>query len=409
MKRVVFHIDVNSAFLSWSAVKELEDGGTRDLRLIPSVVGGDEKSRHGIVLAKSIPAKKYGIQTGETLHSARLKCPELVSVRGAGHDYYSQKSNEIMGIVNNYSDRVSKYSIDECFVEYTGMERLMGEPVKTAYEIKDRIKKELGFTVNIGVGGNKLLAKMAGDFEKPDKVHVLFAEDIREKMWPLPVADLFMCGRQSVKQLTKMGIKTIGDLASTDISLLCKTFKSYGTLLWRYANGLDDSPVIPGEERRPPKSVSTSWTLPADVTDYAGAHKIILCLAETVCKRLRELNSLSGTISVFIKNTDFLVYGAQSKISKTDCTEQIYEKAAEIFDGLWKGEPLRLLGVRAEDFSPGDYAQLNIMETRFEKLKLLDEAIDEIRDRYGYAAVFRGSLWNERRKQRLGSAFTVTQ
>jgi DNA polymerase-4 len=293
--RIVFHIDVNSAYLSWEAVNRLQYGDTVDLRTIPSVVGGDESTRHGIVLAKSIPAKKYKIKTGETLFSARMKCPHLVVVP-PHYDLYMRCSAAMHKILEEYSPCVQQFSIDEYFLDYTNMEKHFGKPIDAAFQIKNRIKKELGFTVNIGISTNKLLAKMASEFEKPDKVHTLFPYEIPEKMWPLPVENLFMVGRATAPKLRSKNIFTIGQLANTDPELLKYWLKSHGLLIWQYANGMDESPLR--SEGLPIKGIGNSTTIAFDVTDKKTACMVLLSLTETVTMRLRDVKKCAYVISV---------------------------------------------------------------------------------------------------------------
>ena len=197
---IVFHIDVNSAFLSWEAVNRAKKGMEPDLRTIPSAIGGDMAKRHGVILAKSIPAKQYNVRTGESIMEARKKCPNLLII-SPNHKLYKKYSNAFMDILREYTPDVEQFSIDEAFMDMTGTQLLFGEPIAAANQIKDRIKKELGFTVNVGISSNKLLAKMASDFQKPDLVHTLFPDEIRTKMWGLPVSDLFFVGRVTTKKL----------------------------------------------------------------------------------------------------------------------------------------------------------------------------------------------------------------
>ena len=214
--RVVFHIDVNSAFLSWTAAYRVRHlGQTLDLRDVPAVIAGDKSSRHSIILAKSIPAKKYGVRTGEPLGVALEKCPELV-IAEPDYELYVSASRSLMALLREYSPLVEQFSIDEAWMDMTGTAGLFGPPVLAAEQLKDRIRRELGFTVNIGISCNKLLAKMAGDFEKPDKVHTLFPDEIPQKLWGLPVGELFMVGRATERKLRGMGLTTIGQLAQTD-------------------------------------------------------------------------------------------------------------------------------------------------------------------------------------------------
>lgn len=398
MSRIIFHIDVNSAFLSWTAVERLNKGEPIDLREIPSIVGGDSETRHGIVLAKSIPAKKYGIVTGEPIAMALRKCPELVCVP-PDFPLYARNSRRMFEILSDYSDRIEQFSIDEGFLEYSGMEKLLGPPLETAEMIRQRIKKELGFTVNIGVSCNKILAKMAGELEKPDKLITLFPEEIEEKLWPLPVEDLFMVGRRTSPRLREMGIRTIGELANFPLPLLEKEFKSFGRMLHAYANGIDDSPVVPESEATELKSIGNSTTTSFDVEDRETAYKILLALSETVSMRLRGHKLCAQEIAVTLKSSDFKVYSHQKQlVNAVDCTNAVYETAKEIFDEVWKKEPLRLLGVRAGKLCAEDCVQLSFLEEDWSKQKKADAAMDAIRLKYGKNTVRRSTFADDESK-----------
>lgn len=398
MSRIIFHIDVNSAFLSWTAVERLNKGDPIDLREIPSIVGGDSETRHGIVLAKSTPAKKYGIVTGEPIAMALRKCPELVCVP-PDFPLYARNSRRMFEILSDYSDRIEQFSIDEGFLEYSGMEKLLGPPLKTAEMIRQRIKKELGFTVNIGVSCNKILAKMAGELEKPDKLITLFPEEIEEKLWPLPVEDLFMVGRRTSPRLREMGIRTIGELANFPLPLLEKEFKSFGRMLHAYANGIDDSPVVPESEATELKSIGNSTTTSFDVEDRETAYKILLALSETVSMRLRGHKLCAQEIAVTLKSSDFKVYSHQKQlVNAVDCTNAVYETAKEIFDEVWKKEPLRLLGVRAGKLCAEDCVQLSFLEEDWSKQKKADAAMDAIRLKYGKNTVRRSTFADDESK-----------
>ena len=218
-ERIIFHVDVNNAFLSWTAVKLLKEGYDTDIRTISSVIGGDEAKRSGIVLAKSPVAKKFGIVTAETLYSARKKC-SFVKVFPPDYAWYYEQSRLFHDYLKQYTPNVEKYSVDEAFLDLSGMHYIYDDYEKLAYKIKNDIKEMFGFTVNVGIANNMLCAKMASDFEKPDKVHTLYDEEVKNKMWPLPIRDLFMVGRSTSSALEKLGIHTIGDLANTDISFL---------------------------------------------------------------------------------------------------------------------------------------------------------------------------------------------
>jgi len=389
-KRIIFHIDVNSAYLSWEAVYRLQQGDSLDLRTVPSVVGGDPLTRHGIVLAKSIPAKKYNIKTGEGLYSALAKCPELIIVKP--NYYLFRRCSEALGnILKEYSPLVQQFSVDEYFLDYTAMEKLLGDPIDTAYKIKDRIKSELGFTVNIGISTNKLLAKMASELQKPDKVHTLFPEEIPDKMWPLPVEELFMVGRATSRKLLARNIKTIGDLAHTDPRLLKAMLKSHGILIWNYAQGQENSPVHPGS-RIEVKGMGNSTTIPFDVDNRREAYLVLLSLIETVSARLRNGGYLAQLVSVSLKTNEFLSYSHQRKLYQpTDCTNEIWEIACELFDEAWKGQPLRHLGVRVSELCHNDFYQPTFLGKDYAKERKVDRAIDEIRERFGAQAIVRSA------------------
>ena len=287
MKRIIFHIDVNNAFLSWTAIKMLNEGSEIDIRKIPSVIGGDESSRHGIVLAKSPIAKKMGIKTAMSLYEARKICPDI-KVFKSDYKWYQEESKKLMEYLSTFSPSLEQFSIDECFLDLTGTTYLYKDYIELAHTIKDNIKKNFGFTVNIGIANNKLCAKMASDFEKPDKVHTLFEDEIVKKLWPLPVGDIFMVGKSTTERLNKMGIKTVNDLAHTDIKKLEKAFKNQATSLHNAAWGIDESPVE--SERRQRKSISTESTLPNDENDREKLKEILFSQSIEVGRQLRNKN-----------------------------------------------------------------------------------------------------------------------
>jgi DNA polymerase-4 len=395
-KRIIFHIDVNSAYLSWEAIERLRKGSKVDLRTIPSIVGGDPAKRHGIVLAKSIPAKKYGIVTGEPVFKALKKCPNLVIVPPS-HKVYAMQSKAMTDLLLSYTPDIEKFSIDECFIDATGLRLLYGDDyMSLAYEIKNRIRDELGFTVNIGISENKLLAKMASDFKKPDMIHTLFPHEIKDKMWPLPVFELYMVGKAATARFERMGIKTIGDLANTNPEILEKQFKKYGRMIWEYANGYDDSPVQSGQTDQ--KDISNETTTGFDITDRETARLYILSLSETVGMRLRKARLYAGVISVNLKNNNFESYSKQKKIDNpTQDTDVIFETASELFDKVWKREPLRLIGVATSQLQKDPVEQFSMFDflprNRKDKLKL-NRSIDKIREKYGNEYIIRGSLLN---------------
>ena len=396
MDKVIFHIDVNSAFLSWEAVYRLYHlGGKVDLRDEVSAVGGDMAMRHGIILAKSIPAKKYNIKTGESIVEALQKCPQLKLVP-PNYSLYERCSAAFMEILRQYSPDVEQYSVDEAFVDMTGTESLWGEPVTAANRIRNQIKEELGFTVNVGVSENKLLAKMASDFQKPDRIHTLWKHEIEMKMWPLPVTDLFFVGRATAKKLFHMGIHTIGELAQSDAIMLKSHLKKHGEVIWAFANGMDVSVVQ--SEAPANKGYGNSTTIAFDVTDASTAKLVLLALAETVGTRLRAAGVRAEVIAVGIKTFDLQYASHQMTLNNaTNITIEIHRCACQLFDSLWNGKVIRHLGIHTSRIKDHmDMRQLDMFDTTdYEKLEHMDATVDKIRMRYGRdslkRAVFVGS------------------
>jgi len=401
-KPIYFHIDVNSAYLSWSAVHMLEQGEALDLREIPAIIGGDREKRHGVVLAKSIPAKKYGIKTGEPITDALKKCPSL-TIASPNHRLYAAYSKHLIQLLAYYSSDISQYSIDECFLTYTPIKGsgdstgISDTPAEAAEIIKDTIKNKFNYTVNIGISTNKLLAKMASDFEKPNKVHTLFPEEIEAKMWPLPVRDLFMVGKSTAAKLELLGIKTIGELAKTDPDILVSHLKSHGRIIWEYANGIETTSIDTHMKETKDSSISNSTTISYDVENASDAKHILLQLAETVGGRLRKASYAAGMVSVEIKYGTFESASHQKQLmTPSNTTDVIYQVACQLFDEFWNGNPIRLLGIRTSKLSSDDMVQLNLFDMeQNEKLRKLDKALDSIRKKYGDDAVVRGSLMDE--------------
>ena len=392
--RIIFHIDVNSAFLSWESLERIGRGES-DLRDIEAAVGGDMATRHGVILAKSIPAKKYHVRTGESIVEALRKCPNLIVVK-PHHDRYREYSKAFMKILHEYTPDVEQFSVDEAFMDMTGTELLFGDPITAAYTIKDRIKSELGFTVNVGISTNKLLAKMASDFEKPDKVHTLFPDEMKEKMWGLPVSDLFFVGNATTKKLHELGIYKIGQLANANLAVLKMHLKKQGETIWNFANGIDFS-VVQSEPSQN-KEYGNSTTIPFDVTDEKVAKLFLLNLSEKVAERLREDGVKIASVSVTIKDHSFKTKSHQKKLdAQTNITSEIYEVSCELFDELWDRTPIRLLGIQTSKILEEDYGrQLNLFDdTDYEKMEKLDEAVDRIREKYGKSYVKMASFLND--------------
>ena len=386
-ERVIFHVDANSAFLSWSAAYRVKVlGEEKDLREVPAVVAGDRESRHSIILAKSGPAKKYGIQTGEPLFQALEKCPDLEVIQ-PDYELYVEASRHFVAMLRQFSPAVEQYSIDEAWVDMTGTERLWGAPRLAAEKMRQRIWEELGFTVNVGISSNKLLAKMAGDFEKPNKVHTLFPEEIQEKFWPLPVRDLFLVGSATEKKLNLLGIYTIGDLAKTEVQTLKRRLGKHGETIWHFANGRNADMVTP--EPAENKGYSNSVTTARDIVTAADAHQVLLSLCETVAMRMRRDGKSGGCISIHLRTNEFRHFSHQSKLhGATNMTEELFRQACRIFDEAWdRITPLRQLGVQVTHLAQEPYQQYDLFSgvspARYERKLRLDEAVDALRDKFG--------------------------
>ncbi len=392
-ERLIFHIDVNSAFLSWESVARLrEDPAALDLRTIPSAVGGDASKRHGIVLAKSTPAKAFGVATGEPLAQALRKCPSLVVVP-SHYELYVSFSRKLIHLLEDYTPDIEKFSIDEAFLDMTETIHLFGSPVETADAIRRRVREELGFTVNVGIAPNKLLAKMASDFEKPDRTHTLFREEIPSKMWPLPIRDLFLVGGAAQRKMEAMGLRTIGDLARCDLELLRSQLgDKYSRQIHRYANGIDDEPV---EERAAVnKGYGNRITLARDVSDTETACQVLLSLAETVGARLRADHVLCNQVCVELRDWRFRSSSHQGALQfPTDSTSVIYEEACRLLREFWDGTPVRLIGIRTGKISDHAFVQMSLFETEQDRKRLkMEQAVDQIRSRFGTDSIKRASF-----------------
>lgn len=393
METVIFHIDVNNAFLSWEALYRLQVLGEKlDLRTIPSAIAGDKESRHGIILAKSMPAREYGVQTAETIGDALKKCPNLMLVPTRKH-IYKQYSQRLMSLLHEYSATIEKFSIDEAFADMTDTPLLCqyAEPQKAADALRRTIYERLGFTVNIGVSSNKLLAKMASDFKKPNRTHTLFLEEIQEKMWPLPIRDLLFVGRSTEQRLYNLGIRTIGELANFDCDVICSHLGKHGKMIHNYANGVDESPVT--SEVAESKGYGNSTTVSHDVTDVYEAKKILSSLCDTVGERLRKDEVMAGSIAVSIKYATFVRNSHQCTLdTPTDNTQEIYQYVCALFDECWNGQPIRLLGVATGKITRERIRQLTLFDhEKNEKKEKLNSAIDDIRKKFGNDAIMPAS------------------
>lgn len=420
MNKIFFHIDVNSAYLSWTSVENLKTGNGPDLRDTPSIIGGDSSTRHGIVLAKSIPAKKYGIETAEPIVSALKKCPSLV-IAAPDHRMYSRYSHALMEHLSAFCPDIEQVSVDECYMDYTPVSSKYPSPTAAATALKDSVRETFGYTVNVGISDRKVLAKMASDFQKPDLVHTLYSNEIADKMWPLPVSRLFLCGRSSAETLRKLGILTIGELAATAPSIVTAHLKSHGQTLWNYANGIDDSDIVTQEADA--KGIGNSTTLAHDVTDRSEARRILLSLSESVASRLRSAKKRASCLTVEIKYASFTSVSHQTMLDcPADSADLLYRTACLLFDELWTKKPVRLLGIRATKLSdPDEPVQMSLFDLavspepekqntsgtkwrvqpdhspRPEKYQKLDQALDQIRGRYGKDSVVRGTFFKPKK------------
>lgn len=393
MEKQILHVDVNNAFLSWTAVEMLKNGSETDIREIPAIIGGDETKRSGIVLAKSMKAKECGIKTADTIYQARIKCPNI-KIFSSNFKVYKKYSNELYKLLLEYTDKIERFSIDECFLDMT--EYLMKDTLlNKAKEISRRVKEELGFTVNIGVAHNKLLAKMASDFAKPDKIHTLFEDEISKKMWPLPISDLFMLGKKSVPKLYNMQIRTIGELAKADVTTLSKKFGKHGRQMWEYANGIDNSEVQYKEEK--PKCIGNSITLSENITEIEKLQEILLALAEQVSYRLRKHDLLANTVRVQLRTKDFQDTSHQSKLAvASSTTREIYQKAKELLAQMFhRHMSIRLIGLSVDNLIEKNNIQMSLFnQNSNEKQEKLDKVVDELKNKYGYNSVTRAGKMN---------------
>lgn len=396
MNRIIFHIDVNSAFLSWEAAKRVKNGES-DIRNIASCIGGDPTTRRGVVLAKSNEAKKQGVKTGEPLSFSLRKCPQL-QIFKPDFKLYSSCSKAFKDICKLYSPTMEESSIDECFLDMTGIANDSKQATKIAHEIKDRIKNELGFTVNVGIGENKLCAKMASDFEKPDKVHTLFLNEVPTKMWPLSVEDLLFVGKASAKKLNSLGIHKIGQLANAKIEFLAKHFGNKRSLyMHNFANAIDDSPVL--SERPEPKGYSNSITLEENLSSITEANTVLLALADVVTGHMRKDGNKAHSISVGIRFLNFQNQSHQMSFSEPlSTTNEVYEAAKKLLRELWKGRrPIRLISISLTNLTKlSGCKQLSFFDKpskQVETIKKSDEkvnmVIDSLRKKYGFNVIKR--------------------
>jgi DNA polymerase-4 len=396
MERVIMHIDVNNAFLSWTAVYLLNNGSKYDIRNSYAVIGGDEKARRGIVLAKSMPAKKLGVVTGETLYSARKKCPVLKAYP-MNYPFYQEMSNKLFNLIRKYSPDIEIASIDECYLDYTKVKNLYGEPYEFALKLKKEVNETLGFTINIGIANNKLCAKMASDFSKPNKIHTLYMNEIEEKMWPLKVGELFGIGKKTKEKLEKININTIYDLAHADQKKLYPYFKNQAKSMIDWANGIDNSEVI--SDIIAPKGISNEITLDHDISDKTKLQEYLLFLSEKVGIRIRKENKYAYVVAVIIKDKYFKRRTHQKKLDKPiSLSKDIYEVSKEILNEMWNEDSVRLIGIRLDKLTEKRVIQASLFDTIDNEVKdtTLEKTLDNLKDKFGVSVIKRASLKNKK-------------
>ena len=385
MERIIFHVDVNNAFLSWTAVYLLNNGYDKDIRKIPSIIAGDEASRHGIVLAKSPVAKKYGVVSAETVYSAKRKCKDL-EVFPPQYDFYMEMSSKFYNYLKEFTPIIERASIDECFLDLTNTKYLYDDIMSLAYKIKNEIKEKFGFTVNVGIGNNKLCAKMASDFLKPDKVHTLFMEEIKDKMWPLDVNNLLFVGKSTTKILKDININTIGELANANINLLKRYFKNRSMDLINSANGIDNSLVVPNDYQN--KSISISRTLKEDTNDEKLLKKVLLDMSDNVGLRARKKALYASNIAITFKTSSFKSFSHQLKIDNpTNNTMDIYHKVLSLYDFIDKKEMIRNIGIRLGDLKLNNSEQISLFDNNKENNDSLQRLLDDINSKYNGSVI----------------------
>ncbi len=395
MKRIILHIDVNNAFLSWTAVDLLKSGHKKDIRCVPSVIGGDETKRTGIVLAKSPEAKKHGIVTGETLYSARKKYNNL-EIYPSNYELYERESNKFIEIIKKYTPDIEQVSIDECFIDYTKVKSMYGCELSFAKKLQSEIYSTLGFTVNIGIANNKLCAKMASDFSKPNKIHTLYDDEVKIKMWPLDVGELYGIGKKSASVLHELKIHTIGDLASSDINFLYKYFKNITASLIDKANGIDTEEVDSSEYI--PKGIGNEITIDHDVYEKEELHKYLLALSENVGLRIRKMNKYASVVVLTLKNNKFRRMNHQKKLKNSiNDTDSIYKVSKELLKETDIIDPIRLIGIRLDMLEETSDYQLSLFDshTNSKENRKLDKTVDNLKNKFGSSIIKKASLMDE--------------
>ena len=397
MERIIFHIDVNNAFLSWTALDLLNQGYKYDIRDSYAVIGGDPKARKGIVLAKSNACKKLGIYTSMTLYEAKKKC-SVLKIYPPNYKLYSEMSNKLFDLLSKYTPDIEIASIDECYLDYGKVKNLYGDEYEFATKLQKEIYETLKFTVNIGIANNKLCAKMASDFSKPNKIHTLYTNEVESKMYPLPINDLFMIGKKTSEKLMNLGIKTIGDLANFPYDKLYPHFKNQAKFLINQARGIDDS--IVDNETFIPKGISNEITLEKDITTKEELYPYLMSICEAISVRLRRQKKYATVICVILKDNYFKRKSHQKKlVNATNVTSDIYKFAKEILDEMWNDERIRLIGVRLDKLVDNVMYQASLFDSdnNIEESKV-DNVIDILKQKYGNKIITKASLKNDKKQ-----------
>lgn len=390
---IIMHIDVNNAFLSWTAVYLLKNGYKEDIRYQEAVIGGDEKSRHGIVLAKSMVAKSRGVKTAETLREAKRKCNNL-HIYPPYYKLYKYMSDKLFQLISSYIPDIEILSIDECFADYGKVKNLYGDEVKFAYKLKNEIKEKLGFTVNIGIANNKLCAKMASDFLKPDRVHTLYSDEVETKMYPLPIEKLFGVGKKTAIKLRSININTIGDLANSDIDYISKYFKNQAIKLINSAKGISDSVIT---LKNKDTSISNSTTLSHNLNHIEDIYEVLEKLCDRACITLRKKDKYASVVGITLKDKFFKTKSHQKKLNNaTNDTRIIYETCKRLVKELYNDESIRLVGVSLSKLTDKSNYQISLFEDINNKDKddNLNKIIDDLKSVYGSKIINNASLIN---------------
>ncbi len=389
MNRVIIHSDLNNFFASVECLKRPW------LCTAPVAVTGDVEKRHGIILAKNMLAASFGVKTGEPIWSAREKCPALITVP-PHYDDYIAISKMTRSIYSEYSDRVEPFGIDECWIDISDITSSYTDGVIIANDIRNRIKDTLGVTVSCGVSFNKVFAKLGSDIKKPDATTLISPSNFRQTVWPLPAESLLFVGRATKKALLRLNVKTVGDIANTDVNALEMVFGKNGICLWNYANGLDNSPVISTDAEIPVKSVGNSITTCRDIVNDEDIKVVLYELCETVSARLRRLNFVCSTVQIYVRDRELNSYERQSKMPVPCRTVQgLFNQAFGLYRAHHvSGKPIRSLGVRATNLSDDNGFQLCIAPYAYnaEKQEHLDSTADHIREQFGKSALKRGIM-----------------